>query len=62
MGDEVDQQTVIGHVFMLRGIGPAPGYPACPDHRINRQMFEVLEADETAMDDAEARRALATVV
>jgi 5-methyltetrahydrofolate--homocysteine methyltransferase len=47
---------------MLRGIGPAPGYPACPDHRINRQMFEVLEADETGMDDAEARRALATVV
>jgi 5-methyltetrahydrofolate--homocysteine methyltransferase len=25
-----------------RGIRPAPGYPACPDHRVKRQMFEAL--------------------
>src|SRR6185503_10516532 len=25
-----------------RGIRPAPGYPACPDHTVKSQMFEVL--------------------
>ena len=25
-----------------QGIRPAPGYPACPDHRVKRQMFELL--------------------
>ena len=28
---------------------PAPGYPACPDHRVKRQMFEGLKADEIGM-------------
>jgi 5-methyltetrahydrofolate--homocysteine methyltransferase len=32
-----------------RGIRPAPGYPACPDHRVKRQMFEVLKAGEIGM-------------
>ena len=32
-----------------RGIRPAPGYPACPDHRVKRQMFEVLKAEEIGM-------------
>jgi 5-methyltetrahydrofolate--homocysteine methyltransferase len=32
-----------------RGIRPAPGYPACPDHRAKRQMFEVLKAAEIGM-------------
>ncbi|MFM7505529.1 MAG: vitamin B12 dependent-methionine synthase activation domain-containing protein, partial [Rubrivivax sp.] len=32
-----------------RGIRPAPGYPACPDHRVKRAMFEVLQAHEIAM-------------
>ncbi len=32
-----------------RGIRPAPGYPACPDHRIKRSMFDVLRADEIGM-------------
>ncbi len=62
MGDEVDQQAVVGPVLMLRGISPASGHLACPDHRVKRQMFEVLEADETGMDEAEAQPALATVV
>ena len=25
-----------------QGIRPAPGYPACPDHRVKRAMFELL--------------------
>ena len=32
-----------------RGIRPAPGYPACPDHRVKAQMFEVLKASEIGM-------------
>ncbi|MEY4754664.1 MAG: methionine synthase, partial [Pseudomonadota bacterium] len=32
-----------------RGIRPAPGYPACPDHRIKRAMFEVLDAPAIGM-------------
>jgi len=27
-----------------RGIRPAPGYPACPEHAVKRPMFEVLRA------------------
>jgi 5-methyltetrahydrofolate--homocysteine methyltransferase len=32
-----------------RGIRPAPGYPACPDHSIKRAMFRVLQAGEIGM-------------
>jgi len=28
-----------------RGIRPAPGYPACPDHTEKRTLFELLEAE-----------------
>jgi 5-methyltetrahydrofolate--homocysteine methyltransferase len=32
-----------------RGIRPAPGYPACPEHAVKRAMFDVLGADEIGM-------------
>ncbi len=32
-----------------QGIRPAPGYPACPDHRVKRDMFAVLQCDEIGM-------------
>jgi 5-methyltetrahydrofolate--homocysteine methyltransferase len=32
-----------------RGIRPAPGYPACPDHSVKRAMFRVLQAGEIGM-------------
>ena len=32
-----------------RGIRPAPGYPACPDHTVKRDMFKVLDAHEIHM-------------
>jgi 5-methyltetrahydrofolate--homocysteine methyltransferase len=32
-----------------RGIRPAPGYPACPDHSVKRALFEVLDAAEIGM-------------
>jgi 5-methyltetrahydrofolate--homocysteine methyltransferase len=32
-----------------RGIRPAPGYPACPDHSVKRAMFRVLGAEDIGM-------------
>jgi 5-methyltetrahydrofolate--homocysteine methyltransferase len=29
-----------------RGIRPAPGYPACPDHRGKRLIWDLLEAEK----------------
>ena len=31
------------------GIRPAPGYPACPDHRVKRPLFELLRAEDIGM-------------
>jgi len=31
-----------------RGIRPAPGYPACPDHTQKRLVFDLLEAEKNA--------------
>jgi 5-methyltetrahydrofolate--homocysteine methyltransferase len=32
-----------------RGIRPAPGYPACPDHSVKRDLFRVLQAETIGM-------------
>ncbi|MBK6295362.1 MAG: methionine synthase [Rhodoferax sp.] len=32
-----------------RGIRPAPGYPACPDHSVKQAMFELLQCEEIGM-------------
>ncbi len=32
-----------------RGIRPAPGYPACPDHRVKAPLFDLLRATEIGM-------------
>lgn len=32
-----------------QGIRPAPGYPACPEHTIKRDMFEVMNCSEIGM-------------
>jgi 5-methyltetrahydrofolate--homocysteine methyltransferase len=37
-----------------RGIRPAPGYPACPDHLPKRDMFTVLAADDIEMSLTES--------
>jgi 5-methyltetrahydrofolate--homocysteine methyltransferase len=31
-----------------RGIRPAPGYPACPDHTEKRALFDLIEAEKNA--------------
>jgi 5-methyltetrahydrofolate--homocysteine methyltransferase len=37
-----------------RGIRPAPGYPACPDHRPKKDLFRVLDARSVGMDLTES--------
>ena len=32
-----------------RGIRPAPGYPACPDHAVKAPLFELLQAPAVGM-------------
>jgi 5-methyltetrahydrofolate--homocysteine methyltransferase len=32
-----------------QGIRPAPGYPACPDHSVKRDMFELLQCQDIGM-------------
>ena len=37
-----------------RGIRPAPGYPACPDHVVKAPMFDLLGTDEIGMSITES--------
>jgi len=46
--EKLSTEEMIGEKY--RGIRPAPGYPACPDHSVKRAMFEVLQATEIGMD------------
>jgi 5-methyltetrahydrofolate--homocysteine methyltransferase len=32
-----------------QGIRPAPGYPACPDHSVKKDMFHLLQCEEIGM-------------
>jgi 5-methyltetrahydrofolate--homocysteine methyltransferase len=43
-GEALANEELIAEAY--RGIRPAPGYPACPDHGIKRALFDVLQADE----------------
>ncbi|HJV51738.1 MAG TPA: methionine synthase [Noviherbaspirillum sp.] len=37
-----------------RGIRPAPGYPACPEHTVKADMFRLLQCDEIGMQVTES--------
>jgi 5-methyltetrahydrofolate--homocysteine methyltransferase len=37
-----------------KGIRPAPGYPACPDHSVKQEMFALLQCDEIGMGVTES--------
>jgi len=45
--EALDNAQLIAEQY--RGIRPAPGYPACPDHSVKRAMFQVLAADDIGM-------------
>jgi 5-methyltetrahydrofolate--homocysteine methyltransferase len=42
--EDLDTDAVIREEY--RGIRPAPGYPACPEHTEKRTIWEVLDAEE----------------
>ncbi len=44
--EALDNEALIGEAY--RGIRPAPGYPACPDHTEKRTLFSLLDADTDA--------------
>ena len=45
--EQLDTAAMIAEQY--RGIRPAPGYPACPEHTVKAAMFEVLRPDEIGM-------------
>ncbi|MEQ1741350.1 MAG: methionine synthase [Candidatus Nitrotoga sp.] len=49
-GYAADEQTSADDLIdeKYRGIRPAPGYPACPDHTEKRALFELLDAPNKA--------------
>jgi 5-methyltetrahydrofolate--homocysteine methyltransferase len=45
--EQLSNQQLIAEAY--RGIRPAPGYPACPDHRPKKDLFRVLDAGDVGM-------------
>ena len=41
--EELEKKALIREEY--RGIRPAPGYPACPDHSVKRTLFDLLDAE-----------------
>jgi 5-methyltetrahydrofolate--homocysteine methyltransferase len=44
--ESLDHEALIDEKY--RGIRPAPGYPACPDHTEKRTLFDLLDAEKNA--------------
>ncbi|MBL7472438.1 methionine synthase [Robertkochia sediminum] len=42
--EQLDNQALIAEAY--RGIRPAPGYPACPDHLEKKTIWELLQVEE----------------
>jgi len=45
-GEQLSGAQLIAEAY--RGIRPAPGYPACPDHTEKRALFDLLQAERNA--------------
>ncbi|MFD1558892.1 methionine synthase [Paraburkholderia silviterrae] len=50
--ETLDNDALIAEKYS--GIRPAPGYPACPDHLVKRDMFEFLQGEEIGMSVTES--------
>ena len=44
--EQLSNEQLVAEAY--RGIRPAPGYPACPDHTEKRALFDLLEAEKNA--------------
>jgi len=50
--ESLDYDALIAEKYS--GIRPAPGYPACPDHLVKRDMFDFLQVSEIGMSVTES--------
>jgi 5-methyltetrahydrofolate--homocysteine methyltransferase len=50
--EALDNAELIAEKYV--GIRPAPGYPACPEHVVKKELFEVLDANEVGMELTES--------
>ncbi len=50
--EKLDVSALIKEQY--QGIRPAPGYPACPDHTVKPDMFNLLQAEEIGMQLTES--------
>jgi 5-methyltetrahydrofolate--homocysteine methyltransferase len=57
-GEQLTNAALIKEEY--RGIRPAPGYPACPEHSLKTVLFELLDADETGLELTESFAMLPT--
>ncbi|MBK0391427.1 methionine synthase [Ramlibacter algicola] len=46
-GEQLSIEDLIAEKY--QGIRPAPGYPACPDHSVKADLFQLLQASEAGM-------------
>ena len=42
-GEQLTNEAMVREQY--RGIRPAPGYPACPEHSLKRTLFDMLDAE-----------------
>jgi len=50
--EALDADALIAEKY--RGIRPAPGYPACPDHSVKKDMFDLLQCEDIGMGVTES--------
>ena len=50
--ETLDNEALIAEKYT--GIRPAPGYPACPEHVVKRELFTTLQAEEIGMSLTES--------
>ena len=50
--EQLDNAQLIAEAY--KGIRPAPGYPACPEHTVKSDLFAVLHAHEAGMSLTES--------
>ena len=50
--EDLSNEALIAEQY--RGIRPAPGYPACPEHTVKADVFRTLQADEIGMQLTES--------
>jgi 5-methyltetrahydrofolate--homocysteine methyltransferase len=51
-GEALSNEELIAEKY--KGIRPAPGYPACPDHSAKKDMFDLLQCEEIGMSVTES--------